>query len=79
MQEAAPGCIFKNRKKGERSRVEEQKTAGRRRDGEKHSNGWRREFRGTRPLQLLRIPLSGFCELAKVIMIMDINGFISKH
>lgn len=30
-------------------------------------------------LLLISLSGTGFCELTNVIMIMDINGFISKH
>lgn len=42
-------------------------------NNKRKSNGWWREF------CLTFAVLRGLCEQAKVIKIMDINGFISKH
>lgn len=80
MHEAAPGCIFKKQEEGEGSQVEERKTTDSDEAGKTLITG-RENSWGLHTLQLLRISFSGngFCELAKVIMIMDINGFISKH
>lgn len=68
--------VFLKQEEGWGSQVEERKTTD---DGEARKTlliaG------GENSEGLLRISLSGsvFCEWTQVIMIMDINGFISKH
>lgn len=78
MQEEALQVVFLQRT----SQAENQETMD---DDQarKNTNGCWREFRAERcalSCNLCRFhSMALLCELAKVIMIMDINGFISKH